>query len=96
MRLLSNLQVMGQDVLDPGTAWRKYEQLLGSGTIQFLDEPAGLASQLKAYATGAKAAGDFWTDAYLAAFAKAARMRLVSFDAGFSRFQRLDFLRLKG
>jgi toxin-antitoxin system PIN domain toxin len=96
MRLLSNLQVMGQDVLDPGTAWRKYEQLSGSGTIQFLDEPAGLASQLKAYATGAKAARDFWTDVYLAAFAKAARMRLVSFDARYTRFQRLDFLQLKG
>ena len=96
MRLLSNLQVMGQDVLDPASAWRKYEQLLGSGTIQFLDEPAGLASHLKAYATGAKATRDFWTDAYLAAFAKAARLRLVNFDAGFTRFQRLDFLQLTG
>jgi uncharacterized protein len=86
---------MGQSALEPHDAWRKYEQLLDSGTIQFVDEPAGLASHLKAYAIGAKAARDFWSDAYLAAFAKAAKMRLVSFDAGFDRFQRLDFLLLK-
>lgn len=96
VRLLCNPQVMGHSVLEPEDAWRKYEQLLDSGTIQFLDEPVGLVSHLKAYATGAKAARDFWSDAYLAAFAKVAKMRLVSFDAGFSRFQRLDFLLLRG
>jgi len=37
----------------------------------------------------------FWTDAYLAAFARSAGMRLVSFDAGFARFDRLDCLLLE-
>ncbi len=33
-----------------------------------------------------------WTDAYLAAFAKCAGLRLVTFDHGFSRFKALDLL----
>ncbi len=40
----------------------------------------------------AKARRDFWTDAYPAAFAKSAEMRIVTFDAGFSRFKDLDVL----
>jgi predicted nucleic acid-binding protein len=35
-----------------------------------------------------------WTDAYLAAFAVSASLRLVSFDADFKKFPGLDFLHL--
>ena len=34
------------------------------------------------------------TDAYLAAFAGSARLRMVTFDKDFGRFQGLDYLRL--
>jgi predicted nucleic acid-binding protein len=44
---------------------------------------------------GAKAARDFWTDAYLTAFAKSAGIRLVSFDVGFTRFKDFDSLILR-
>jgi len=36
-----------------------------------------------------------WTDAYLAAFAKAGGLRLVSFDGDFVHFDGLDLLRLE-
>ena len=35
---------------------------------------------------------NLWTDAYLAAFAKCAELRLVTFDKGFTRFPGLDAL----
>jgi len=63
--------------------------------VQFVDEPAGLDARLKQLARGAKAARDFWTDAYLAAFARCGGLRLVSFDAGFIRHEDLACLLLE-
>jgi predicted nucleic acid-binding protein len=37
---------------------------------------------------------NFWTDAYLAAFARSAGLRLVTFDRGFARFSGLEVLLL--
>jgi predicted nucleic acid-binding protein len=52
-------------------------------------------SRLKYFANGAKAARDFWTDACLAAFARCAGLRLVSFDSGFTRYKELACLILQ-
>ena len=95
LRLLCNPQVMGGAVLDPATAWGVYERLATGGVVEFVDEPAGLDARLKQFANGAKAARDFWTDAYLAAFARCAGLRLVSFDAGFKRYKDIEFLMLE-
>jgi toxin-antitoxin system PIN domain toxin len=92
VRLLCNRQVMGNDALEPGEAWSLYEQLIESGAVYFAEEPANLETSLKPMLIGAKAARDFWTDAYLAAFATNKNMRLVSFDGGFSRFKGLNNL----
>ena len=50
---------------------------------------------MKIWLARARSARDFWTDAYLAAFAKCAGLRLVSFDAGFSRYPGLAWLLLE-
>ena len=91
LRLLCNPHVMGGAVLEPEAAWEAYEQLAQSGAVEFVDEPAGL----KHFAKEAKAARDFWTDAYLAAFARCAGLRLVSFDAGFIRYKDISSLILE-
>jgi toxin-antitoxin system PIN domain toxin len=90
LRLLCNRRVMGNLALDPESAWTISEHLLNTGAVDFHDEPAGLEMTLKLLTRGAKASRGFWTDAYLAAFAITAGMRLVSFDAGFNRFRDLD------
>ncbi len=95
MRLLCNRQVMGSLTFEPEAAWAECEQMLADDAVHFLDEPAGLETNLKPLIKGAKAARDLWTDAYLAAFAKTAGMRLVSFDSGFARFKDLDYLILR-
>jgi predicted nucleic acid-binding protein len=86
---------MGRAVLEPEAAWAAYEQLANGGAVEFVSEPAGLDARLKQFAKGAKAARDFWTDAYLAAFARCAGLRLVSFDSGFTRYKDLACLLLE-
>ena len=95
LRLLCNPLVMGSAVLEPEMAWAVYEQLPHGSAVDFVDEPAGLDARLKHHTRGARAARDFWTDAYLAAFAKCAGLRLVSFDAGFTRYEELALLKLE-
>jgi len=95
LRLLTNKEVMGKDALGPEEAWKSYETLLAAGAARFIAEPDGIEASLKDAAKGAKAARDFWTDTYLAAFARTAGLRLVSFDTGFARLSDLDCLILK-
>jgi toxin-antitoxin system PIN domain toxin len=94
LRLLCNTHVMGDERFDPENAWAEYEKLETGGSVYYAEEPPTIADALSGFARGGKTSRDFWTDAYLAAFAKAAGMRLVSFDAGFSRFRNIDFLNL--
>jgi len=86
---------MGGAVLEPEAAWAAYEQLANRGAVEFVGEPAGLDARLKQFAKGTKAGRDCWTDAYLAAFARCAGLRLVSFDSGFARYKDLACLLLK-
>ena len=79
-------------MFDPEGAWATSERLLGDGSIHYHDEPSGLETHLQSLTGAAKAARDFWTDAYLAAFAITAGMRLVTFDSGFTRFKDLECL----
>jgi hypothetical protein len=92
LRLLCNRPVMGADTLGPDDAWSAYAQLLAGGVARFIEEPEGIEANLKYILKGATAGRDFWTDAYLAAFAKSAGMRLVSFDTGFARIKDLEHL----
>lgn len=92
LRLLCNPHVMGGAVLEPEAAWEEYAGLLRDGGLEFVEEPSGLDARLKQLTKGSR---DFWTDAYLAAFARCANLRLVSFDSGFSRFSDLSFLELR-
>jgi predicted nucleic acid-binding protein len=86
---------MGGAVLEPEAAWAAYAQLAEGGVVEFVEEPAGLDGRLKHLAARAKASRDFWTDAYLAAFARCAGLRLVSFDSGFTRHKDLACLILE-
>ncbi len=59
-----------------------------------LHEPDGLDEPLKKFVTPCAATPNLWTDAYLAAFANAAELKLVSFDRGFLKFPGPAFLLL--
>jgi uncharacterized protein len=95
LRHLTNPAIMGKQVLSPSVAWKKLQEFLALPEIRTLDEPAGLDEALGEFSNMGRTSPNLWTDAYLAAFAKSAGFRLISFDKGFSRFKGLSSLILK-
>ena len=94
LRHLTNKAIMGDQVLLPGAAWRKCGEFLALPEVQFVAEPSGLSDQLAVFCDLGRTSQNLWTDAYLAAFAQCAGLRLVTFDAGFAKFDRLETLLL--
>ena len=84
LRLLTTEAVMSREgVLSQAEAWRAYDRWLENDRVEFLDEPSGLEPTFRALSNRAHPAPKDWADAYLAAFASAADLTLVSFDQGF-------------
>jgi predicted nucleic acid-binding protein len=80
LRLLTNEAVMGIDVLSSRSAWRTYRTILTDERIQFAPEPFALEQEWHKLTAQDRAAPRHWTDAYLAAFARAGGMQLVTLD----------------
>ena len=87
LRLLTNHRVMGENVVRPARAWEIYDALFEDRRIGFVSEPPGLEASWRAVAHRLPSGPNFWTDAYLAAFAAAAGFDVVTFDRGFPRHQ---------
>lgn len=94
LRLLTNKTVMGNQVLSPSAAWTTSAAFLALPEVRLLVEPLGLEAPWARFASSDRSTQNLWADAYLAAFAVAGGMRLVTFDKGFSRFRELDCLLL--
>ena len=85
LRLLANPQVMGGDALSAVPAWSVYDGLLRDRRVHFEHESANLELHWR-HATRLNHTGpNFWTDAYLTAFATAKDLTLVTCDRAFTR-----------
>jgi len=80
LRLLTNESVMGSDVLSSRDAWRTYRTILADERIQFAPEPFSLEPEWRRLTAQDRPTPKIWTDAYLAAFARAGGLRLVTLD----------------
>lgn len=80
LRLLTNRHVMGDDVLTAARAWEAYDILRENPRVRFVQEPPGLEDSWREATRHPHAGPNFWTDAYLAAFASAAGYVLLTFD----------------
>ena len=80
LRLLSSAAVMGDEVLSQIQAWQAYDRWLRDDRVGFLDEPAGIESHFRSATRLRHPAPKDWGDSYLAAFAAAAQLTLVTFD----------------
>lgn len=84
-RLLTNAQVMSANVFNVQAVWLTMEALKLDTRIFIDSEPPDIELAWREF-TGVHTSGsNFWTDAYLAAFAQTAGHTLVSFDHGFRR-----------
>jgi len=80
LRLLTNESAMGADVLDQIQAWEAFDALAANPNNRMLDEPAGLDPLFRQQTSSRYAATKQWADGYLAAFAEAGNLTLVTFD----------------
>jgi predicted nucleic acid-binding protein len=79
-RLMNNEAAMGKDVRSQPQCWEIYDQWIGSGAAIFMEEPTGIEQKLRNRTGLHTASPKVWADAYLAAFAEAAGLTLVTFD----------------
>lgn len=89
LRLATNPKVMSPP-LKHREAWSAYDKFLNDERIEFAEEPPELQDSWRRYSKGAKYSPKIWNDAYLAAFASKARMRLLTFDKGFKAYEGLS------
>ena len=80
LRLLTKDSVMGTDVLSSRDAWRTYQIILSDARIGFALEPFALAPEWQRLTSQKRPTPNVWTDAYLAAFARAGEFQLVTLD----------------
>jgi toxin-antitoxin system PIN domain toxin len=89
LRLLSNPSVMGADARATDEVWKLNDRLLGDPRFSWEAEPPTLEAELRHLTKSFSYSPKLWQDAYLAAFAVAAGLSLVTFDRGFRKFRRL-------
>lgn len=92
---MTNATVMAGDVCNLKRAWEIYDALMRDERLDFYGEPLGLEQPFRRYTVSGRVSPKLWQDAYLAAFARAAKLQLVTFDGGFLQFEglRLTLLR---
>src|SRR5580658_3021989 len=89
LRLLTNQHVMGKAVVDAGGARELMDRIRQNRNIVFAREPAGIEDVWRGLKADGTTGHNFWTDAYLAAFAEAAGFTLVTFDRGFAKYKNM-------
>ncbi len=82
LRLLTHPSVMREDVRNQRDAWQTYDELLSDDRVSLLAEPDPdqVEKTFRTLTSTRHAAPQQWADAYLAAFAHAADLTLVTFD----------------
>ena len=71
---------MADDVCTLVEAWAVYDRLLKNDNVTLLDEPPDLDRQFRAMTRTRHPSPKVWTDGYVAAFADASRVTMVTFD----------------
>jgi toxin-antitoxin system PIN domain toxin len=95
LRLLTNASVMLEDVCTLKQSWKVYDTLMGDERFVFYVEPVDLEQHFRRYTASGRVSPKLWQDAYLAAFARAMKLQLVTFDGGFEQFKGLHFTLLR-
>ena len=79
-RILSTHAIMADGALSMNECWKIFGQWIGTGQVDWAEEPGGIERCLRDLTSKAEIAPKAWNDLYLAAFAEAAGLTLVTFD----------------
>ena len=86
LRLATNPSVFGKHAVTLLDAWEKYDIFLGDPRIAFAEEPTDLENHWRSFTQFQSFSPKVWNDAYLAAFALAGNLELVTFDKAFAQY----------
>jgi toxin-antitoxin system PIN domain toxin len=86
LRLASNRSVFAKHALTLPDAWQKYDLFLSDPRVAFAEEPADLENHWRIFTQSQSFSPQVWNDAYLAAFALAGNLVLVTFDKAFAQY----------
>ena len=92
LRLSTNKSVMSGIPYTAEQAWQAYQHLIDLPEVVFITEPSGIEPAMRALTSTGRFRSADWTDAYLAALARLAGLRMVSFDKGFAQYGGLTLL----
>ncbi len=95
VRVSTSIAALGERALSVENAWRGYQYFRDLPETVFVVEPEDCEAQIEHWALANSFARNMWADAYLAAFARTANLRLVTFDADLKRFADLRLLHLE-
>jgi predicted nucleic acid-binding protein len=76
---------MADRVLSHAAAWRVYDEWVENGQAIYMEEPPAVESVFRSLSQSDQAAPKDWGDSYIAAFAEASRVLLVTFDRALQR-----------
>ena len=79
-RLLTTAALMGTEAATQAECWRIYDRWDATGQVAWADEPQNLDIYLRALTREPHSSPKAWMDAYLAAFAEAGNLTLVTMD----------------
>jgi toxin-antitoxin system PIN domain toxin len=91
LRLATNQQVFGMHALTLREAWQKYDIFQSDPRISYIGEPGNLETHWRAFTQSQTFSPKVWNDAYLAAFAMAGGLELISFDRGLAQYSGVQF-----
>ncbi|WP_166984052.1 TA system VapC family ribonuclease toxin [Paramicrobacterium fandaimingii] len=91
LRLLSNPSIMREDTLTRADSWSVLDRLRADERVIHLEEPTNLESVWRTLSARGDTSHKLWTDDYLAAFAQARGLSVVTLDRAFAgRHQSLE------
>jgi toxin-antitoxin system PIN domain toxin len=94
IRVSSRPHTMGGVPLTLAQSWSLYGQWLANPAVTWVPEPEGVDKVIDSWVSAGLVTSRTLTDAFLAALAVSANLRMVSFDRDFARFSGLSFLKL--
>lgn len=87
LRLATSTAVLKRQAVTLVKAWAIYDALANDPRVTFASEPDQLEAEWRKLTRRKTRSPNVWNDAYLAAFAKASNLEVLTFDRAFRQFK---------